>query len=103
MHRITPLLVLVLVALVPGPAWSQPSPSDPASAVAEADRLYFEGHPQEAYATLLEHLDREPDDYEALWRAVRAAVVVGSGIEGHIEQNYWFDPAIELGDRAVAH
>jgi len=69
--------------------------------VGQADLLYFSGHPQEAYEILERHLEEHPEDYDALWRAVRAAVVVGIAREGVVEQNYWLDPAIVLGDRAV--
>jgi hypothetical protein len=77
----------------------QPSSANP---VADADELYFAGQPVEAYELLIAHLKRSPTDYEALWRAARAAVVVGFVKVGITAQNEWFDPAILLGDRAVA-
>ena len=43
-----------------------------------------------------------PDDYEVLWRAARAAVILGVTAEGSRPQNQWLDPAMELAHRAVA-
>lgn len=72
-----------------------------ADAVASADALYFSGEPTHAYELLKAHLDRSPNDYEALWRAARAAVVIGIVRDGITAQNEFLDPAILLGDRAV--
>ena len=73
-----------------------------ADAVSGADALYFAGEPLEAYELLREHLAADSTDYEALWRASRAAVVIGIVREGITAQNEYLDPAIVLGDRAVA-
>ncbi len=87
-----------ILAALPVVARAQPV----GDAVIEADALYFAGHPVEAYELLKVHLEMHPADYEALWRAARAAVVVGIVREGITAQNEWLDPAIVLGDRAVA-
>jgi len=72
-------------------------------AVGNADLLYFSGRPREAFDLLGQHLETHPHDYDALWRATRSAVVLGIQEQGGVErQNIWLDPAIRLGDRAVA-
>jgi tetratricopeptide (TPR) repeat protein len=95
------VLVLVLFACLPRPGGGQPLAGS-ASPIGAADALYFSGRPREAFEVLADHLERDPRDYEALWRAARAAVVLGIAEEGIERQNDWLDPAIELGDRAVA-
>jgi len=70
--------------------------------VVYADRLYFSGEPLRAYELLNRHLEAEPDDYEVLWRAARALVVIGvMETGGSRAQNAWLDPAMALADRAV--
>jgi len=70
--------------------------------VAESDLLYLAGEPRQAYALLEAHLATDPTDYDALWRAVRASVVIGLEEEGNRAQNLWLDPAVHLAHRAVA-
>ena len=70
--------------------------------IQDADLLYFAGSPKGAYELLERHLEARPTDYEALWRAARSGVVMGISEEGIYPQNRWLDPAILLGDRAVA-
>jgi tetratricopeptide (TPR) repeat protein len=93
------------------PSWTGPLgpnaldfrvPAGVVSPVERADDLYFAGDPEGAFALLLRHLDAVPDDYEVLWRATRAAVVLGVLEHGSRPQNRWLDPALELGHRAVA-
>ena len=69
--------------------------------VQQADLLYFGGNPLEALHILERHLESEPADYEALWRAARSALVLGISEEESEAQNGWLDPAIEFADRAV--
>jgi tetratricopeptide (TPR) repeat protein len=81
--------------------------AQPASdVVSEADGLYFDGKVEEAFALLQEHLATDSTDYEALWRASRAGVVAGvmrrADGQSIASQNERLDPAIVLGDRAVA-
>ena len=64
--------------------------------VAEADLLYFAGHPLLAYEALGEHVESSPTDYEALWRMARAGV--GAGFWS---QNQYLDPALAVARRAV--
>jgi len=72
------------------------------SPVEQADELYFEGDAQASFELLDAHLAVVSDDYEVLWRAARAAVILGVAAEGSRPQNLWLDPAMELGHRAVA-
>lgn len=72
------------------------------SPVNRADALYFDGDPLASFVLLDEYLKIEPNDYGVLWRAARAAVLLGVSAEGSRAQNRWLDPAMELGDRAVA-
>jgi len=72
------------------------------SGTSDADLLYFAGRPREAYDLLVAGLETDPRNYELLWRATRAAVMVGMAEVGVERQNWWLDPAIVLGDRAVA-
>ena len=71
-------------------------------AVVESDLLYLAGAPDLAYDILEAHLASDSTDYDALWRAVRARVVVGLEEVENRAQNRWLDPAIELAERAVA-
>jgi len=96
-----PALLLAMLATLPGAVRAQPV-ANLGGSLAEADLLYFAGKPREAFAALERHLEGHPRDYEALWRAARAGVVLGIAGEGIEGQNAWLDPAIVLGDRAVA-
>lgn len=95
---------LVLAVLVAAPRGVEAQPiAGLGGTLADADLLYFAGRPREAHDLLERHLETSPDDYEALWRIVRARVVLGIQEEGGTErQNVWLDHAILLGDRAVA-
>ena len=72
------------------------------SPVNRADALYFSGDPRASFALLDEYLKISPDEYEVLWRAARAAVILGVSQDGSRPQNRWLDPAMELAERAVA-
>ena len=73
-----------------------------ASVHARADTAYYAGRPEEAWDDLRAHLQREPGDYEALWRAARSALVVAVETDGNREQNAWLDPGRDFAERAVA-
>jgi tetratricopeptide (TPR) repeat protein len=72
------------------------------SPVNRADALYFSGDPRASFTLLDEYLKVSPNEYETLWRAARAAVILGVSMDGSRPQNRWLDPAMELADRAVA-
>ena len=69
--------------------------------IQSADALYFGGHPAEAFALLRTHLADDPDDYDALWRAVRSTLILGVAAEGWRDQNSWLDTGMDFGNRAV--
>jgi len=69
--------------------------------VQQADALYYAGEPEHAFEVLSAHLEERPDDYEALWRAVRSTIVLGVASEGWQAQNSWWDTGMAYGDLAV--
>ena len=95
--RLTGLLLLIAVT----PAAHAQGFVGFGGAIPEADLLYLAGQPEMAYELLEEHLATDSTDYEALWRAARAAVVRGIEQEGSRPQNRWLDPAIDYAERAV--
>jgi tetratricopeptide (TPR) repeat protein len=68
----------------------------------EADMLYLAGEPRMSLERLEEHLEADSTDYDALWRAARAAVVIGIDEEGSRVQNRWLDPALDWARRAAS-
>lgn len=101
--------LLIALALAAAPARAQNgnggSHSTPEAEVATvhalADSLYYGGQPEEAWESLRTHLEREPEDYEALWRAARSALVLAVATDGNRAQNAWLDPGRALAQRAV--
>jgi len=69
--------------------------------IQRSDMAYLAGDPVLSYEILEAHVDAESVDYEAIWRAARAAVVIGIEQDGSTDQNHWLDPAIRLSERAV--
>lgn len=69
--------------------------------VARADSLYLAHDPEAALDLLTAHLAVDSTNADVLWRAARASVVIGLGVEGSREQNRWFDPAIVWSRRAA--
>jgi tetratricopeptide (TPR) repeat protein len=69
--------------------------------IAEADMLYLAGEPRLSLERLQAHLDTDSTDYDALWRAARAAVVIGIDEEDNRVQNGWLDPALDYARRAA--
>ena len=69
--------------------------------IARSDMAYMAGDPALSYSILETHLAVDSTDYEALWRAARAAVVIGIEQEDERAQNDWLDPAIRLSEQAV--
>lgn len=91
-------LIVGFVALLTPPAAAQFVELDP---VVEADRLYHAGHLMPSLELMEQRITVDSTDVAALWRAARAAVVMGIAEEGSRNQNEWLDPAIGWADRAV--
>jgi tetratricopeptide (TPR) repeat protein len=100
MRRATLLLSAVTLCL---PAAAQAQFVGFGDAISEADMLYMAGDPRASLDRLLEHLETDSLNYDALWRASRAAVVIGIDIEQekNREQNAWLDPALYWARRAA--
>ena len=89
----------LLILLAPGTLHAQLAGFD--GSIAEADIMYLAGEPRRSFEILEAHLARDSTDYAALWRAARAAVVIGIDEEGSRPQNAWLDPAMHYSQRAV--
>lgn len=98
MNRRT-LFTLILSAALPMSVNAQLSGFG--GVIARSDMAYMAGDPALSYSILEAQLATDSTEYEVLWRAARAAVIVGIEQEGTRVQNYWFDPAIRLSERAV--
>lgn len=68
---------------------------------AESDSLYFHFRPAEALARCEAALSRQPSDFEVLWRASRAQLVLGILADGREEQRRMYMRAEEFARRAV--
>ena len=79
-HHRAPIAVagVLLAALLLGAGWppSREGGED-RTTLEEADSLYWGGQPAQALTVLENHLRTRSDDYEARWRASRAALSVG--------------------------
>lgn len=84
-----------------GAAPAAPEPGAPAGPLRRADELYFSGRPEASLASLRAALRSRPSDFEALWRAARAAASAGLLEEGVEAQNGWYRRGAEYGRRAV--
>ncbi len=93
-------LPLVLLTVLPGAAGAQGflGFGDP---ISDADMLYFAGEPRHSLDRLFDRLEADSLDYDALWRAARAAVVIGIHEDVHTDQNAWLDPALMWARRAA--
>jgi pimeloyl-ACP methyl ester carboxylesterase len=72
-----------------------------AGAVERADALYQAGDAEGAFALLDRHLASAPEDYEARWKASRAAVSVGLLRPSEDEQNAWYRTGMAHGAEAA--
>jgi tetratricopeptide (TPR) repeat protein len=95
------LLFVLLVLLASGPSAARAQLVGFGDAVSEADMLYLAGEPRMSLERLEQHLAEDSTDYDALWRAARAAVVIGIDEEGSRGQNAWLDPALDWAERAA--
>ena len=93
------VFVLILAAVLPGSAAAQLSAFG--GPIAQSDMAYMAGDPALSYSILEAQLAADSTDYELLWRAARAAVVIGIEQEESRDQNHWLDPALRLSERAV--
>jgi tetratricopeptide (TPR) repeat protein len=85
---------LLLTAGLAHPGTAQP-------AVASADALYQVGDAGQAFALLEAYLLTVPTDYQARWKAARAAVSVGLLQPTEDEQNAWYRRGIVHGREAA--
>jgi tetratricopeptide (TPR) repeat protein len=70
--------------------------------LARADSLVGSGHIEDALKELDAHLERDPSDFDARWRAARAAVYLGILATGTEIENRWFHEGADHADRALA-
>jgi hypothetical protein len=73
----------------------------PDPGLARADSLVFADRAEEALAALEGRLARAPADFDARWRAARAAVFLGFLASGTDEENRWFRRGAEHAERAL--
>jgi tetratricopeptide (TPR) repeat protein len=96
------LRILSLLSLLALPFAAEAQFLDVGGPVSESDVLYMSNQPRLALDILETYLATDSMDYAALWRAARAAVVIGIDEEGARKQNGWLDPAMGWAERAVA-
>jgi tetratricopeptide (TPR) repeat protein len=95
------LFTLALLPLLPPEARPQDLVPNPAARLHAADSLYDRGDSEPAFALLDAHLLGAPADYQARWKAARAAVSVGLLQPSEEEQNRWYRRGIVHGSAAV--
>ena len=84
-----------------GPRVEVPRPVARATGLARVDALYEALDPAGSLAAADALLAARPGDYEALWRAARAAVVLGTLAEAEDVQDAWFLRGAAYGERAA--
>jgi len=94
------IVLLAALCATPHSVWGQQFIGF-GDAVSEADMLYLAGETRLSLERLQERLETDSLDYGALWRASRAAVVIGIEEEDNREQNQWLDPALNWATRAA--
>ena len=95
---------VLLTALCPSSAAAQSlalEGASPAALLASAEALYEAGDASAAFAVIERQLRDAPDDYEARWKAARAAVSIGLLRPTEDEQNAWYRVGIEHGEAAL--
>ena len=85
----TPLTVQDVKPLVP-------------TAIATADSLFFSMEPLASFRRLEARMDIAPSDYEARWRAARAALILGVIEEDRERTDRWLRLAVQLASEALA-
>jgi tetratricopeptide (TPR) repeat protein len=106
------LLALVLLAATGLPVGAQglrlpvaaprPTGGGAGDAVSRADSLFEADHPLDALDLLEAYLGRRPSDYDARWRAARAAVVLGIMAGDEAGEQRWLGRGIRHAQEAVA-
>jgi tetratricopeptide (TPR) repeat protein len=71
------------------------------SPVEHADSAYAAADAQRAFDLLGAYLDHDPEDYEARWKAARAAASIGLLQATEDEQNRWYRIGMREGAEAV--
>jgi len=72
------------------------------TAVATADSLFFSMEPLASFRRLEARVDIAPNDYEARWRAARAALVLGVIEEDRERTDRWLRIAVQHASEALA-
>ncbi len=102
-------LLLTLLLLAPGPLSGLQTPVPviqvqprtlTRSASETADSLFDAMEPVASLDVLEARLEWEPDDFEARWRAARAALVLGIMGSDWVTRDTWFRIAVAHGERA---
>lgn len=89
--RAVPVLCLALnVMLGAMPVSVQAKASADAPRFAEADSLFFAMRPLSVLRLLEAQLEANPDDYQACWRAARAALTLGVITDARALKESWF-------------
>lgn len=70
------------------------------SSADRADSLFYDMEPLASLDVAESRLEFEPDDFEARWRAARAALVLGTMAEGWTRRDTWFRIAVAHGEQA---
>ena len=109
--RIGLLGILVFLALYPAidsiTVWAQTPVTVQAvrplvpTAVAAADSLFFSMEPLASFRRLEARVDVAPNDYEARWRAARAALVLGVIEDDRERTDRWLRIAVQHGSEAL--
>ena len=98
-QRLSELVSVLTVLVVPASGHAQLVGFG--DAVSEADMLYLAGEPALALERLEPRLAPDSADFHALWRAARAAVVIGIDQEDPEAQEAWLEPAYHWAARAA--
>jgi tetratricopeptide (TPR) repeat protein len=109
-RRTALILGLVTIVVLPGPdpllAWQVPSSLQAAPrplrrpAAEVADSLFWALDPLASLDVVESRLEFQPRDFEARWRAARAALVLGVMAEGWTPRDTWFRIAVAHGEQA---
>lgn len=74
----------------------------PPAVIERADSLLRAERVEDALLVLEQRLREQPDDFDARWRAARAALYLGVLASGTDVENRWFRQAVDHAERALA-